>query len=229
MDEKRLTQDLMLAAKTGKGGDLVAALDSGADVNAVDRVGRTALLYAAYRGYSGAVQVLVERGANLEVTDDDRTPLMWAIYEGHRKIVRILLEKGAKPYFEKLAYKITVSRNFDHAGDGEPAIKDLLCKYAGWREDAACPEETKIAIMKEVDEMIMFDGIGFLFFHGYESKLLVAMDKMRQVGWTKKARILEEVVAKQKASGKEAQEFGFNESKWLNQMDSSYFDAKDEN
>jgi ankyrin repeat protein len=46
-------------------------LDAGADVNARDARGRTALHAAAAQGYNDVVKYLVERGADLEAADTD--------------------------------------------------------------------------------------------------------------------------------------------------------------
>jgi ankyrin repeat protein len=53
------------------------ALEAGADVNAVDDRGETALHGAAYRGANEIVKLLVERGANLNAKNEDGwTPLV---------------------------------------------------------------------------------------------------------------------------------------------------------
>ncbi|HLG58639.1 MAG TPA: ankyrin repeat domain-containing protein [Vicinamibacterales bacterium] len=87
--------------------DAVAlCLELGADVNATNSMGLTALLGAANRGSNDIIELLVRRGARLDITDKEgRTPLRWA--EGvflaavgaERKPATIaLLEKlGAKP------------------------------------------------------------------------------------------------------------------------------------
>src|ERR1700733_9411481 len=51
-------------------------LDAGADVNAIDNQGDTALHGAAQKGYDQVVQFLVDRGAKLDIKDKKgRTPL----------------------------------------------------------------------------------------------------------------------------------------------------------
>jgi ankyrin repeat protein len=46
-------------------------LDAGADVNARDARGRSALHAAAAQGYNDVVKYLVERGADLDAADND--------------------------------------------------------------------------------------------------------------------------------------------------------------
>jgi ankyrin repeat protein len=65
---------------------LQAALDLGADLNAVDNNGETAMHGAAYKNLPGAVQFLADKGAKIEVWNRKNkhgwTPL--TIAEGHR-------------------------------------------------------------------------------------------------------------------------------------------------
>ena len=54
-------------------------LELGADVNATNSMGLTALLGAANRGSNDIIELLVRRGAKLDVKDKEgRTPLRWA-------------------------------------------------------------------------------------------------------------------------------------------------------
>jgi ankyrin len=54
-------------------------LDRGADVNATNSMGLTALLGAANRGSNNIIELLVARGARLDIKDKEgRTPLRWA-------------------------------------------------------------------------------------------------------------------------------------------------------
>jgi ankyrin repeat protein len=54
-------------------------LELGGDVNATNSMGLTALLGAANRGSNDIIQLLVDRGARLDIKDKEgRTPLRWA-------------------------------------------------------------------------------------------------------------------------------------------------------
>ncbi|MEO8256536.1 MAG: ankyrin repeat domain-containing protein [Acidobacteriota bacterium] len=54
-------------------------LELGADVNASNSMGLTALIGAANRGSNDIIQLLVDRGARLDIKDrEGRTPLRWA-------------------------------------------------------------------------------------------------------------------------------------------------------
>src|SRR6188508_1352833 len=58
---------------------VMLCLELGADVNATNSMGLTALLGAANRGSNDLIELLVKRGARLDIKDKEgRTPLRWA-------------------------------------------------------------------------------------------------------------------------------------------------------
>ncbi|KAM5381160.1 hypothetical protein ACJZ2D_003076 [Fusarium nematophilum] len=70
--------------------------EEGADINAYDRQGRTALSVAAERGQDAIVRFLIDKGANVNVYGEDgRTILCLAIERGQEALANMLLEKGA--------------------------------------------------------------------------------------------------------------------------------------
>jgi ankyrin repeat protein len=90
---------LHLAARDGNEAVVNALLSAGADVNAVDDRGATALHWSV--GASGAgpgamVQILVQRGTKVDSTDErGRTALHWAANAADAEAVGELLELGA--------------------------------------------------------------------------------------------------------------------------------------
>jgi|GEM_PF-1825413 len=71
-------------------------LVQGADINASDIDGMTALMRAAEFGRPRMAQALIERGANLDaVRADGFTPLLLAAFFGHSEVVKLLVEAGA--------------------------------------------------------------------------------------------------------------------------------------
>ena len=58
----------------------------------------TAMMYAVIYGHSQIVELLLEKGASLDIQDNyGRTVLIRAVVQGHSPIVELLLEKGASP------------------------------------------------------------------------------------------------------------------------------------
>ncbi len=78
-----------------------ALLDAGADIDALDKHGQTALMNAAHRGDAALVQALVDHGANLNHTAKYRlTALMLAVIADHTEVVRILVAAGADRHIQ---------------------------------------------------------------------------------------------------------------------------------
>jgi ankyrin repeat protein len=73
-----------------------ALIAKGADVNARNNYGWTALSHAARAGNAELVKLLLAHGADVNARDQSGwTPLMRAAMKGHVDVVRVLLEHGA--------------------------------------------------------------------------------------------------------------------------------------
>ena len=84
-----------LAVKRGDGGAVRALLHRGADVDARDRHGQTALMLAAHAGHREVVETLIGHGANLNATAKfGLSALMLAVVAGHTEIARRLARAG---------------------------------------------------------------------------------------------------------------------------------------
>ena len=111
------------AVRRGSIDELQRLLASGADIDARDGHGQTALMLAAAEGHGHIVGWLVERGAALDRTAKyGLSALMLAVVRGHVDVVRKLADAGASvslrgtgaPGFaEKTALDLAIA--LDHA------------------------------------------------------------------------------------------------------------------
>jgi hypothetical protein len=83
---------LLMAVKSGKEDEALAALDRGADVHFYeDRTKATSLHWASYKGYSRMIKLLLENGADTTDKDiDGLTALDMAILKGHHSVAGLL-------------------------------------------------------------------------------------------------------------------------------------------
>ncbi len=101
-DEEGVTP-LMVAAGLGRREVVSALLAAGAEVNAADRRGFTALFHGCYnadedRGWPEVVEALLEAGADREARIGYGVrPLMYAAGNGEAGVVEVLLKAGADP------------------------------------------------------------------------------------------------------------------------------------
>ncbi len=90
-------QDLVAAARSGDTAAVESLLASGVEVNAKDREGSTALMFAAVRGDARMVAKLLAAGADPNLKDaNGETALILGASHGV-EIVRALLSEGADP------------------------------------------------------------------------------------------------------------------------------------
>ena len=96
----RKDAELLVAAQDGDIERIDRSMDLGADVNARDSHGQTALMYASTRGYTRCVERLVHTWAadvNAESVEgaDIVSALMYAAEKGHHQCMDILIQAGA--------------------------------------------------------------------------------------------------------------------------------------
>ena len=91
-----MTQEWKAAVRSGSLDDLERLAAGGADMDARDGHGQTALMLAAVDGRADVVDWLVARGAMLDHTAKyGLSALMLAVINGHVDIVRTLVRAGA--------------------------------------------------------------------------------------------------------------------------------------
>ena len=113
------------AAKAGNLKGLEAALAAGADVNARDDKGWTALMYLVDKGYVLLVEPLLQAKADSNVrAPDGATALFMAVAHGHEEIIPLLMQAGADPTVKGPKGKTAVDVAQARYGDLTTAIKN---------------------------------------------------------------------------------------------------------
>lgn len=89
-------QPLVEAASQGRTTEVQTLLAGGADANASDKNGGTALMMASAKGHTETVKALLKAGADANAKDQfGQTALMYAAGHGYADTVKLLLAKGA--------------------------------------------------------------------------------------------------------------------------------------
>ena len=135
------------AAEYGHTGmvELLLNFRQGASIEARNNLGYTPLHFAASKGHTVVVGLLLEKGASINAKDGfDSTPLHNAAINGHTSTVKLLLEKGASPeaknkinkiplhYAEKYNYSEMAQLLKNKAAELRPAQPSFLASIFGY-------------------------------------------------------------------------------------------------
>lgn len=91
-----LNKQLLQAADDNLFPGVLLAVESGADLEAEDFMGDTALNIVCAKGNMDAVKFLLDKGANIQHAGGaDKTPIKSAAFAGHFDVANTLLERGA--------------------------------------------------------------------------------------------------------------------------------------
>jgi ribosomal protein S18 acetylase RimI-like enzyme len=94
--QKEKNKKLIKAAREGYTELVKLLLDAGADIEAKDKYGYTALIRAASNGYTEVVKLLLDAGADIEAKKENGdTALIRAASNGHTEVVKLLKQYGA--------------------------------------------------------------------------------------------------------------------------------------
>jgi len=92
----KLNQTLLTAAEQGDMNLITKLLLDGADINAVDKKGRTAALIAVHANQLELFKFLLEKGADINIRDERMdNPLLYAGAEGMLDFVKVAVAAGA--------------------------------------------------------------------------------------------------------------------------------------
>lgn len=95
-EEANLEQQLISAAAEGDTETVLELLENGADIDATDNQGVTAVMAATQRNNVDTVKALIEQGANIDIRNNNQdNVLLYAGAEGLLEIVKLAVEAGA--------------------------------------------------------------------------------------------------------------------------------------
>jgi hypothetical protein len=95
--QKRLNRLLVTATLENNGTDMQAAIDQGADLEAINEVKNPSLIWAAKKNLTNTTKLLLYAGANANFQKSllQNTPLIWAAQKKCLPNIRILITYGA--------------------------------------------------------------------------------------------------------------------------------------
>lgn len=93
-----MEEALFQAAERGDADTLCDLVQNGANINAQDPHGKTALMIATYHNDIETARVLIELGADVNIQDGIKnSPFLYAGAEGYLEILRLTIDGGANP------------------------------------------------------------------------------------------------------------------------------------
>jgi len=92
---ERIQELLFEAARIGRDDMITPLIDAGADLEAHDIKGHTALVLATYNGHESTTGLLLELGAAADGDTVSGSPLMGVCFKGHLRIAKKLIDAGA--------------------------------------------------------------------------------------------------------------------------------------
>lgn len=97
INTSKMSDDLLRASREGNTAEVRTLLDAGAEVNAANDDGFTALMAASVKGHTDIAKLIIKAGADVNAQTNDRfTALMYASQYGHTEIVELLKKAGAR-------------------------------------------------------------------------------------------------------------------------------------
>jgi ankyrin repeat protein len=97
LEQGQINYSLLDAAKRGDIAEIKELLKNGADINAKNNDGETALMQAVIFWHKDVCALLLEKGADMEAKDKvGWTPLTRAISYGNADAIKLLLDSGAR-------------------------------------------------------------------------------------------------------------------------------------
>lgn len=96
VEENTVNQQLINATEQNDKESILSLIEKGADINATNEQGRTAVMIATRNNEPDIVKMLIEQGADIDVRDHNKdNVLLYAGASGYLEIVKLAVEAGA--------------------------------------------------------------------------------------------------------------------------------------
>jgi ankyrin repeat protein len=142
---KERNGSLIIAASNGYIATVKLLLEAGAEINAQNRIGKTALMEAASAGNLETVKMLLQAEADISLVDENKkTALFYAKDEGHIDVVDFLIRAGADDAEDQKYELIKAIKQEDTA-----KVKQLIDK--GTSVNDVYGEQKRTALMIAAD------------------------------------------------------------------------------
>jgi len=93
-----MDQQIIEAAASKDTALIIRLIEAGANIDAQDSKGRTAVMIATYNHDVASAKALIESGANVNLQDDMKnSPFLYAGAEGYLEILKLTIQAGADP------------------------------------------------------------------------------------------------------------------------------------
>lgn len=133
------------AARRGDAEALAALVRAGADVEATDPRGFSALVLASYHGHVAATRLLLAAGARPDGMGDGDSALMGVAFKGHVALAELLLLAGADPLRANAGGRTALMLAAEH---GHQAIAELLASHHANGGDTDAAGDTAAALAR---------------------------------------------------------------------------------
>lgn len=119
--------ELLREAWLGDSDKVKYALNRGANINAQNDKGMTALMQAADRGFVDIIELLVKKGADMFMTNEDGRTALDLATRKHRQGARDFLLQKIEEHHQKQLQKAEENRKrLEHMKKGSPIPKNML-------------------------------------------------------------------------------------------------------
>ncbi len=159
MQQEELNDKLIAAAKNGDIKNVRELLANGADVDAKDKDGETALHWAACSGKVDIATFLIEKGADVDAKSNyGKTALHWAAFFGHVDFAKVLIENradvNAKDKNNEIAVEVAIRRGYHQIAELIENSKKICSNNVDPKKETKIDGKNIDILSMDMDELV---------------------------------------------------------------------------